>query len=111
MTYAQNVMENDMTENFYNTIGETGTELKASRRAVNKQEKEVLEKFKEFGDEPSPISPSEIHEILPGYPITSIRRAITNLTDAGYLRKTYVKIVGPWGKREHCWELVNDPTN
>lgn len=92
---------------FYNTTNETGTALKACRRAVNKQEKEVLAIFKVY-DAPweNGMAPSEIHKALPQYPITSIRRAITNLTDAGYLRKTHVKIMSPWKRQEHCWEIL-----
>ena len=90
---------------FYNTTNETGQALKACVRAVNKQEVEVLTKIKEICDWGA-VAPSEIHNLLSQYPITSIRRAITNLTNAGYLRKTGVKIVSPWGRREHCWKIV-----
>lgn len=101
-----------MTHNynqFYNTTNETGTSLRDCMRAVNKQETEVLTSFANLIAplSPLPIAPSEIHKLLNQYPITSIRRAITNLTNAGYLRKTGVKIVSPWGRREHCWELEN----
>ena len=94
---------------FFNTTNETGPALKKCRKAVVKQEKEVLEKFKDLsvaGDQFEQFAPSEIHSLLPQYPITSIRRAITNLTEAGYLRKTHVKIMSPWDRREHCWELI-----
>lgn len=91
-----------MNNLFYNTTNETGTALKACRRAVNKQEKEVLDIFRTYDTE---NPPSSVHKLLPQYPITSIRRAITNLTNAGYLRKTHVKIMSPWNRREHCWEL------
>ena len=95
-----------MTNLFFNTTNETGQALKDCRRAVNKQEKEVLKAYRQFDALlNSPCAPSEIHNLLSQYPITSIRRAITNLTDAGYLRKTPVKIISPWGRREHCWEL------
>jgi len=100
-----------MTDLFYNTTNETGTALKACKKAVSKQEKEVLAIFKALASvSPDALivqyAPSEIHESFPNYPITSIRRAITNLTEAGYLRKTPVKIMSPWNRREHCWEII-----
>lgn len=37
------------------------------------------------------------------WPITSIRRAITNLTDEDYLEKTDNLSEGAYGKPEHLW--------
>lgn len=88
---------------FFNTTHETGIALKECVRAVNKQEKEVLAIFNSIC---ICLAPSEIVQKLPQYPITSIRRAITNLTEAGYLHKTHIKIKSPWGRREHCWEIL-----
>jgi predicted transcriptional regulator len=39
-------------------------------------------------------------------PITSIRRAITNLTQKGILIKSEVTKMGRHGKMNYCWELV-----
>ena len=97
-----------MNNLFYNTTNEKGTALKACVRAVNRQETEVLVKFSELSEKFDCMAPSELHNLMPQYPITSIRRAITNLTDAGYLRKTHVKIMSPWNRREHCWELIGE---
>lgn len=36
-------------------------------------------------------------------PITSIRRAITNLTNARYLKKTTQTRIGAMGKKEYIW--------
>jgi len=65
------------------------------------------------------LSPSEVHRGLISSapdeperdrwrrtPATSIRRAMTNLTDAGRLRKTDDLVTGPFGRPEHRWELV-----
>jgi predicted transcriptional regulator len=43
-------------------------------------------------------------------PLTSIRRAITNLTKRGILKKTRYKVSGAWGRQEGLWELVNQET-
>ena len=39
-------------------------------------------------------------------PITSVRRALTNLTDAGELVKTDKQEKGPYGRLEYMWRLV-----
>lgn len=58
-------------------------------------------------------SPSKIHELLiargtlkPNTPLTSTRRAITNLTARGYLKKTDEKVIGSYGRRECIWEKL-----
>src|SRR5580692_380235 len=58
-------------------------------------------------------SPSRIHQLLidqgliaENTPLTSIRRAISNLTKRGLLRKTNVKVQGLYGRSENLWERV-----
>lgn len=58
-------------------------------------------------------SPCWVHTFLIGMgrisittPLTSIRRAITNLTKQGKLRKTHIKVEGIYGRQEYCWEKV-----
>jgi hypothetical protein len=38
-------------------------------------------------------------------PLTSVRRAIHDLTDQGKLIKTDLKIKGMYGRAEHVWEI------
>lgn len=53
------------------------------------------------------LTPSQVHGYLSGNaPITSVRRAITVLTDAGALVKTPAQLRGPWGAMEHVWQLA-----
>lgn len=53
------------------------------------------------------LTPSQAHGYMPGNaPITSIRRAISVLTDAGALVKTDRYLVGPHGAKEHVWALA-----
>lgn len=54
-----------------------------------------------------PLSPSQVLENFPGHkpPLTSIRRAITTLTQAGALVKTETKRKGAYGRQEHVWTL------
>tara|TARA_R110001606_G_C14842933_1_gene585995 strand:- start:116 stop:424 length:309 start_codon:yes stop_codon:yes gene_type:complete len=50
------------------------------------------------------ISPSDALYLYPdNVPITSIRRAITQLTKKGILVKTDYTKTSEWGKPEHCW--------
>lgn len=98
-----------MTENYYNTNGETGTTLAASRKTVNKQEQKVLDFFaknptKSFG--PSNLF-CDTFVLGSSSPLTSVRRAITNLTKEGYLIKTDEKQTGAYGKAEHLWTYNN----
>lgn len=55
------------------------------------------------------LTPSRCHDILSrGRPIllTSVRRSIATLTDAGALEKLARTEPGPHGAREHLWQLV-----
>ena len=87
---------------FYNTINETGAELKHSRQHTDCQEDEIARIFLVH----KRLSPSQAHELFNGgsTPLTSIRRAITNLAIDGVLVKTEAKRLGIYGKVEHVWE-------
>ena len=92
---------------YYNTNNESGKVLKASQKAVTGQERAVLVVFFMAGQQD--YTPSEMAKKFKDkkgrlkYPLTSIRRAITNLTDAGRLVKTDEYRPGIYGKREHIW--------
>ena len=84
----------------HNTTGENGKTLEEYEEKANAQERAVLAYFRKE----RMASPSEVHQkALPGCPLTSVRRAITNLTDKGYLRKTRVTIHGIYRRPEHLW--------
>lgn len=57
----------------------------------------------------TPLSPSQVLELYPLWgnapPLTSIRRAITTLTQSGALVKTGAKRKGVYGRQEHVWTL------
>jgi len=44
-------------------------------------------------------------ETSPMWPLTSVRRAISNLTDKQELRITMERIMGHYGRPEHLWTL------
>jgi predicted ArsR family transcriptional regulator len=86
---------------YYNTTNETGADLSVSVEKNEKQEAVVLRLFQSVGE----WQPSHIYEALKVYPITSIRRTLTDLTARGYLIKSDVKKKGMYGKSEHVWRI------
>ena len=96
---------------FYNTIHETGSTLKESHHKARSQEDRILNYFLMYG---RPLSPSMILQKMNlNCPLTSIRRAFTNLTIDNKLIKTDEYSIGAYGKREHLWRLrtEEDSTN
>lgn len=93
---------------YYNTNDETGETLNSSRNATTKQENMILAIFETYPNEG--LTPFDIedfaHDQEVSWPITSIRRAITDLTNAGKLTKTDTKKLGKYGKFVHTWKLA-----
>jgi hypothetical protein len=50
-------------------------------------------------------SPSQIWEQFPDWPLTSVRRAMTNLTNRGELERTGGRVLGIYGRPEGLWRL------
>jgi hypothetical protein len=100
--------EIDFKNGYFNTTSEKSDTLKKYEEIAGEQERKVLQFFRKY---PSQLSPSEVLTLfidVHGYlniPLTSIRRAITNLTDRGYLTKTDIKHKGLYGRDEYIWEL------
>jgi hypothetical protein len=92
---------------YYNTNDETGETLQRSRNTSTKQEGLILSIFETYPNEG--LTPFDIedfaHDQEVSWPITSIRRAITDLTNAGKLTKTNTKKLGRYGKLVHTWKL------
>ena len=88
---------------FHNTIETTGTELRRLQANVARQEDIVFAYFWQGGE----YTPSEVWtaDVLPGSPLTSVRRAITDLTDIGKLEKTTKQRKGLYGKPEFVWRI------
>ena len=88
---------------FYQTIDQPGSALKESHRKTRKQEELILDLFVKRN---RPLSPSMVlSQSGLNCPITSIRRAMTDLCKAGRIVKTDRQIKGIYGKAEHLWEL------
>ena len=88
---------------YYNTPHLDGDNLKKAERQAETQEEMIYEYFRSCG---GPLAPHHVHQaILPNVPLTSVRRAMTNLTNAGKLVKTAYMVDGIYGKQSHTWTL------
>ena len=88
---------------FYQTIDQTGSALKESNKKASKQEDLIYSLFVKRNE---PLSPSMVlSQSGLNCPITSIRRAMTDLCKAGRIVKTDRQVKGMYGKAEHLWEL------
>ena len=89
---------------FYNTIQENPSELARSQTKAKTQEQKIINCFKQYE---RPLSPSMVLKQLNlNCPLTSVRRAMTNLTTDGKLFKTNSFVIGDYAKPEHLWELI-----
>lgn len=97
---------------FYNTTAETGDELAQYRKlaATQKEKLRGLWTYQPFLE----LTASEAFEILrtrfqvdENTPLTSIRRAMTDLMKDGYLEKTALKRPGPYGRSECVYRRPN----
>ena len=94
---------------FYNTTNQSGEELKSSWVETAKQDEIVLLLFARNKD--MTFTPFDIQNILKNdydkdYPITSVRRSISNLTEIEALEKTSTKRKGKYGKSNYCWKYA-----
>jgi len=98
---------------FYNTINLNSDELIKARLKAKSQEDFIKVVFNLNKD--LKVTPSQMHKIVnnSSIPITSIRRAMTNLSNENFLEKTYEKQIGLYGKKEHMWKVktVNNNSN
>jgi hypothetical protein len=93
---------------FYNTIDLTGADLEKAKADTLKQEELIQAIYKRNASKA--ISPSQILEVVNthyslNWPLTSIRRAITDLTNEDALIKLPGMIEGIYGKPEHLWKF------
>jgi hypothetical protein len=93
---------------YHNTTNQTGRQLDIFSLAAKSQDELILT----FARKVCFFSPSHLHnhliktkQIEPNTPLTSIRRAITNLTVAGRLIKTQNQIQSVFNKPEYVWQF------
>jgi|TARA_R100001530_G_scaffold58440_3_gene42457 hypothetical protein len=95
---------------YYNTNKETGESLKKSWEQARSQEEVILRFFEHYPYRS--FTPFEVQEeirILQGkeWPITSVRRAMTDLTnDDRLIKVNSVMKAGKYGKPNHMWRLA-----
>ena len=90
-------------KSFYNTNAETGDSLIRCKIHARSQQEAILAHFKI--NPGRHYTPAEIQAVFPTMLLTSIRRAICNLTDAGYLVKTELRTPGIYGSPNFNWRL------
>lgn len=96
-------------ESFYNTINLSGKELELQNASAKGQEDLILAIFE--ANPKMELSPIQILSIFKerfdrNPPITSIRRAMSNLTDKKkVLLKTTTLVSGQYHLPNHCWIL------
>jgi len=90
---------------YYNTTNQTGATLKEAHVKSVKLADRVMDFF-----ESHPVqvyTPFEVLEAIGGnVPITSVRRAMTDLTKEGKLYKSKRKRLGDYGAENYCWGLT-----
>tara|TARA_B100000085_G_scaffold202578_1_gene186162 strand:- start:3600 stop:3929 length:330 start_codon:yes stop_codon:yes gene_type:complete len=93
---------------FFNTINEQPSELAVSIAKAKSQEEKIMKCIYYYESKYTNLSfsPSMVLNMTNlKCPLTSIRRAMTNLSNEGKLIKTNNKIKGMYGKQEHLWSL------
>jgi len=90
---------------YYNTTNEKGEQLKESTKKTGNQYERILAFFKK--NDTQLLTPPQIRGYVFGnsVPLTSVRRAVTDLTNDGKLTMTQVMRKGEYGKLNHCWKL------
>lgn len=79
--------------------------LPTYRDQAQKQDAAILDLF-DYAHPDFTASPSQVHALFPHWPLTSIRRALSNLTARGELEKLPETVMGNWGRPEHVWRRV-----
>ena len=88
---------------FFNTIGFRGKKLKKATEKAKSQTELVLEFFKK--NNKGYYTPVEVHKALftSETPLTSVRRAMSDLTSKGKINQTARQKQGAFGKLNYCW--------
>ncbi len=94
--------------NYYNTTKQTGDSLRRVQQKTMIQSDRVLMFFED--NALLSMSPSQVHSMVfadkENVPLTSVRRAISDLTNAGKLTKLNRYTSGLYGTKEHLWRLT-----
>ena len=91
---------------YYNTNNENGSQLLKSIQKGLTQEHIIIDIFKNANNQG--YSASQIHKIFgdDNVPLTSIRRAMSNLCyEENFLEITDKMVMGIYGKKEHIYKI------
>jgi hypothetical protein len=102
--------KNNGEEMYYNTTNETGISLKTNFEKADNQTRLTLAVFQTYPNDN--LSANDVWAFLidnesinEQTPLTSIRRAITDLTNRNRLVKTDKKVLGSAGRKTYTWRL------
>ena len=88
---------------YFNTVSESGSKLKEYTAKAANQNARVLDILRSLGS----ASPSQVWIAMGRTcPLTSVRRALTTLTEAGMALKTGARHVGQYGRDECVWTIA-----
>ena len=89
---------------FHNTINAEGAQLAMFNEIAKTQDEKILQFFK--SNPKLELTPFAVQKMmqLNETPITSIRRALCNLTERGELKKTK-QVTECYGVKNFCWSL------
>lgn len=91
---------------FYKTVNLPTDELRAARQSNNIQNTRVLAIFEKNPEGLTPFEAGRIYNgQYPEIPLTSVRRAVTDLEKSGRLEKTGAMRAGGYGKPNHVWKI------
>jgi len=95
---------------FYNTVHNTGRRLEHRIKKANNQKHKCLSYFQ--ANPYTMYTPEMLHKSLvatkdinENTPLTSIRRAFSDLSKEGYIIKTSKKHIGNYGRHSYLWIL------
>lgn len=95
---------------FYNTINVQENQLQMQFENQTERQEDVVLSI--FMMKRVPMTPMEVHAVAErigfNWPITSVRRAMSDLTRANKLRKTQDMKDELYGKPNHKWELITN---
>jgi len=94
---------------YYNTTSITNPTLSEYKRINTGQDQKILECFRAYRHRKlTPFNVQALCGLNKHVPITSIRRSINTLTDAGYLVKLEEKALGGYGRLNSLWKLKTE---
>ncbi len=92
---------------FHNSVGLAGDELSRAISQAKTQEERLVFLFELHGKSMTPFEAHTLYiKYYPECPVTSIRRAMTNLTKSGRLIKTGEQIKEQYGTLNSRWKLI-----